>query len=278
MQSDSPPPRKKWLCSSLNSAVRPKKGSYTPVKHDCNQIRRIRTTGLGVLTWIPCLLRNRKLTYYHLLESLNGMSMNDTKDENCWDGNPNFYLWLTNAFILHLLLLRLLLLLQCYTYYYYTLTTIRSQAGPFWVRHFGRHLGPLWGSLGMVRRGPYSFTPQNRMIILPPAHTIGRGWPPPVLRNRGWGGDKRSVCNLEFTHVTHIVKKFMRVKYNRLHVIYIVRITNKIYFRSCALFRILDLLRIDPTSFCGGGEEAEKVCKIWIFAVIRVSAKRGYFM
>ena len=62
-----------------------------------------------------------------------------------------------------------LLLLLLYNYYYYTLTMIRSQAGPLWVRHFGRHLGPLWGSLGMVRRGPYSFTPQNRMIHPPPS-------------------------------------------------------------------------------------------------------------
>ena len=45
----------------------------------------------------------------------------------------------------------------------------------------------------------------------------------------------------------------MQAKYNRLDVIYIARITNKTYFRNCALFPILDLLRIDPTSFGGGG-------------------------
>ena len=63
--------------------VRPKKGSYTPAIHDCNQIQRIQTTGLGVLTWKPCLLRNlrnRKLTCDHFLESLHGMSINDTKN------------------------------------------------------------------------------------------------------------------------------------------------------------------------------------------------------
>ena len=52
---------------------------------------------------------------------------------------------------------------------------------PFWAPW------PLWRSL---EPRPCSFTPQNRMIILPPAHTIGRGWPPPVLRNQGWGGVK----------------------------------------------------------------------------------------
>ena len=54
-------------------------GSYTPAIHDCNQIQRIQTTGLEVLTWKPCHLRNRKLTCDHFLESLNGMSMNDTE-------------------------------------------------------------------------------------------------------------------------------------------------------------------------------------------------------
>ena len=73
--------------------VRPKKGSYTPAIRDRNQIQRIQTTGLGVLTRKPCHLRNRKLTCDHFLESPNGMSMNDTKNENCWDGNPNLYLW-----------------------------------------------------------------------------------------------------------------------------------------------------------------------------------------
>ena len=63
--------------------VRPKKGSYTPAIRDCNQIQRIQTTGLGVLTRMPCYLRNRKLTCDHFLESPNGMSMNDTKNENC---------------------------------------------------------------------------------------------------------------------------------------------------------------------------------------------------
>ena len=78
--------------------------------------------------------------------------------------------------------------------------------------------------------------------------------------------------------MTHIVKLFMRVKYNSLHVIYILNITNKTYFRNCALFHILDLLRIDPTSFGGGGREQGRFAKFRIFAVIRVSAKRGYFM
>ena len=78
--------------------------------------------------------------------------------------------------------------------------------------------------------------------------------------------------------MTHIVKLFMRVKYNRLHVIYILYITNKTYFRNCALFHILDLLRIDPTSFGGGGRGQGRFARIQIFAVIRVDAKRGYFM
>ena len=60
-------------------SVRPKKGSYTPAIRDCNQIQRIQTTGLGGSYAKALYLRNRKLTCDHFLESLNGMSMNDTK-------------------------------------------------------------------------------------------------------------------------------------------------------------------------------------------------------
>ena len=75
----------------------------------------------------------------------------------------------------------------------------------------------------------------------------------------------------------HIVKLFMRVKYNSLYVLYILNITNKTYFRNCTLFHILDRLRIDPTSFGGGGRGQGRFAKIQIFAVIRVDAKRGLF-
>ena len=68
--------------------VRPKKGSYTPAIRDCNQIQRIQTTGLGVLTRMPCYLRNRKLTCDHFLESGNDMSVNEVKTKMA--GNPNF--------------------------------------------------------------------------------------------------------------------------------------------------------------------------------------------
>ena len=78
--------------------------------------------------------------------------------------------------------------------------------------------------------------------------------------------------------MTHIIKLFMRVKYNSLHVIYILNITNKTYFRNCELFHVLDRLRIDPTSFGGGGRGQRRCARIQIFAVIRVDAKRGYFM
>ena len=78
--------------------------------------------------------------------------------------------------------------------------------------------------------------------------------------------------------MTHIVKLFMRVKYNSLYIFYILHIRNKTYFRNCALFHILVLLRIDPTSFGGGGREQGRFAKFRIFAVIRVSAKGGYFM
>ena len=74
-----------------------------------------------------------------------------------------------------------MLLLQLLTIIYDYYTKIRSVL-------LGAILGLYWGSLGMVVPRPCSLTPQNRMIILPPAHTIGRGWPPPVLRNQGWGG------------------------------------------------------------------------------------------
>ena len=77
--------------------------------------------------------------------------------------------------------------------------------------------------------------------------------------------------------MTHIVKLFMQVKYNSLRAIYILNITNKTYFRSCALFHILDLLRIDPTSFGGGGREQRKVCKDPDICSFRVASKRGLF-
>ena len=77
--------------------------------------------------------------------------------------------------------------------------------------------------------------------------------------------------------MTHIVKLFMRVKYNSLYVIYTLNITNKTYFRNCALFHILDLLRIDPTSFGGGGRGQGRFARFRIFAVIRVGVKKGLF-
>ena len=78
--------------------------------------------------------------------------------------------------------------------------------------------------------------------------------------------------------MTHMIKLFIRVKYNRLHVIYILNITNKTFFRNCALFHTLVLLWVDPTSFGGGGRGQGMFARFRIFAVIRVGAKRGYFM
>ena len=46
----------------------------------------------------------------------------------------------------------------------------------------------------------------------------------------------------------------MRVKYNSSYAFCTLYITNKTPFRIRVLFHILDLLRIDPTSF-GGGKE-----------------------
>ena len=148
--------------------------------------------------------------------------------------------------------------------------------------HFGRRapfgsaiLGLLGGHSRMVRREPCSSTPQNRMPILrQPIPLGGLG----LRRFCETRGREKSVCNYEFTHVTHVVKLFMRVKYNRLHVIHILYITNKTYFRIRALFRILVLLQVDPTSFGGGWWEQGRFAKFRIFAVIRVNAKRGYFM
>ena len=123
-------------------------------------------------------LRNRKLTCDHFLESLNGMSMNDTEMgiRILFMINKHFHTirYCYNYLRLYTRLLTII--------YYYTLTMIRSAI-------LGAILGPLWGSLSMVVPRPYSLTPQNRMIILSPAHTIGRGWPPLVLRNQGWGGE-----------------------------------------------------------------------------------------
>ena len=78
--------------------------------------------------------------------------------------------------------------------------------------------------------------------------------------------------------MTHIAKLFMGVKYYRSYVFQTLYITNKTYFRIHVLFHILDLLRIDPTSFGGGGRGQGRFARFRIFAVIRVSAKRGYFM
>ena len=78
--------------------------------------------------------------------------------------------------------------------------------------------------------------------------------------------------------MTHMVKLFMRVKYYSLYVFHTLYITNKTYFRIRALFHILVLLRIDPTSFGGGGRGQGRFARFRIFAVIRVGAKKGYFM
>ena len=76
----------------VGQVVRPKKGSYTPALRDCNQIQRIQTTGLGVLTRKPCIYETTKQKNLHVITFWNpsGMSMNDTKNENSRDGNPNF--------------------------------------------------------------------------------------------------------------------------------------------------------------------------------------------
>ena len=136
-------------------------------------------------------------------------------------------------------------------------------------------LGLLGGHSRMVRREPCSSTPQNRMPILRQPIPLGGLGLRRLCETRGRG---KSVCNYEFTHVTHVVKLFIRVKYNRLHIFHTLYITNKTYFRIRALFHILVLLRVDPTSFGGGWWERGRFAKFRIFAVIRVNAKRGYFM
>ena len=116
--------------------------------------------------------------------------------------------------------------------------------------HFGRRapfgsaiLGLLGGHSCMVRREPCSSTPQNRMPILrQPIPLGGLG----LRRFCETRGREKSVCNYDFTHVTHVVKLFMRVKYNSLYVFHTLYITNKTYFRIRALFHILVLLRVDP--------------------------------
>ena len=56
-----------------------------------------------------------------------------------------------------------------------------------------------------------------------------------------------------------------------IHYIY------KTYFRIRALFHILVLLRVDPTSFGGGGRGQRKVCKDPDICSFRVASKRGLF-
>ena len=65
----------------------------------------------------------------------------------------------------------------------------------------------------------------------------------------------------------YIVKLFIQVKYNMLHVIYILLMSNKRYFRICTYFHILVLMPIDPTSFGGGGWDQGRFAKIQLFAV-----------
>ena len=77
--------------------------------------------------------------------------------------------------------------------------------------------------------------------------------------------------------MTHIAKLFMRVKYRKTNTFCTLYINNKTPFRLRALFQIFDLLRMDPTSFGGGGRRQGRFAKIQIFAVIRVDAKRGLF-
>ena len=77
--------------------------------------------------------------------------------------------------------------------------------------------------------------------------------------------------------MTHIVKYFMRVKYKLIYVIYTIYITNKTYFRSCTLFHISDQLRIDPTSFGGGGRGQREICKDPDICSFRVYTTRGLF-
>ena len=65
----------------------------------------------------------------------------------------------------------------------------------------------------------------------------------------------------------YIVKLFIQVKYNMLHNIYILLMTNKRYFRNYTYFHIFVLMWIDPTSFGGGGWEQGRFAKIQLFAV-----------
>ena len=136
-------------------------------------------------------------------------------------------------------------------------------------------LGLLGDHSCMVRREPCSSTPQNRMSILRQPIPLGGLSLRLVLRSQG---ERKSVCNYEFAHVTHIIKLFIRVKYNVLYVFHALYITNKTFFRIRALFHILVLLWVDPTSFGGGWWRQGRFANFQIFPVNRVNVKRGYFM
>ena len=94
-------------------------------------------------------------------------------------------------------------------------------------------LGGLFRDHWYLVPHPSSLTPQNRMSRPPPspyhwARLASAGSAKP-------GGGGRSVCNWEFTHVTHMVKLFMQVKYKSLYIFRALYITNKTYFRNCAI-------------------------------------------
>ena len=110
-------------------------------------------------------------------------------------------------------------------------------------------------------RGPSSWTPQKRMSHPPPgpyhwARSASAGSAKP---DKGRG--LKSVCSGNFTHVTHIVKLYMYIKYYCLRTLHIWNIANKTSFISCTLFHIFGSVANWPGLFWRRGEGARKVCQ-----------------
>ena len=139
-------------------------------------------------------------------------------------------------------------------------------------------LGGLFRDHWYLVPHPSSLTPQNRMSHpLPGPYPWARLASAGSAKTRDGGGGKRSVCSVNFTHVTHTVKLFMYIKYYRLRTLHIWNIANKTSHISCTLFHNFRSVANWPGLFWRRGEGARKVCQNPDICSFRVNTKRGLF-
>ena len=164
------------------------------------------------------------------------------------------------------------------TYDYIPLHYMIRKGGPPWVRHLS---APYWSLLG-VSLVSLAATMQPHA---PVPNVASSPWPIPLGEvglcrfckpDRGRG--LKSVCSGNFTHVTHIVKLYMYIKYYRLRTLHIWNIANKTSHISCTLFHNFRSVANWPGLFWRRGEGARKVCQNPDICSFRVNTKRGYFV